>query len=59
MICFVFSSSDVSVFGKEGFLVALNTRQYLYKISPLIPVHNMQASGKVGASSFYGDTLTY
>ena len=59
IICSVFSSSDVSVFGKEGFLVALNTRQYLYKISPLIPVHNIQTSGKVGASRLYDDALTY
>ena len=47
----LFSSSDVSVFGKEGFLVPQNTRQYLYKISPLMPVHNMQTSGKVRAST--------
>ena len=41
-------SSDVSVFGKEKLFVPRSTRQYLYKIKPLVPV---QAVGKVNKST--------
>ena len=40
--------SDVSVFGKEKLFVPRSTRQYLYKIKPLVPV---QAVGKVDMSA--------
>lgn len=49
-LLFLLSSSDVSVFGKEGFLVPRNTRQYLFKITPLYPLHDIQISGKVGVT---------
>lgn len=36
--CFLFLSSDVSVFGKDNLLHPRNIRQHLYKITPLAPV---------------------